>query len=146
MLGNLIEGTTKGVEAWGGYQATKTWRLSGGAVYLDQDLQRKPGSLDVTGPSALGNDPAYQWQLRSTTNLTDRHEFDVIVRGVGALPNPVVPAYTAVDARLGWRAQRNMELSLTLQNLVDERHPEFGSAATRSEYGRGLFLKLVWRM
>ena len=68
------------------------------------------------------------------------------MRGVGALPSPAVPAYTAVDARLGWRARRDVELSLTLRNLLDERHPEFGSAATRSEYERGLFLKLLWRM
>ncbi len=146
VLGNLIEGTTKGVETWGSYQVTRIWRLTGGAVYLDQDLERKPGSLDPTGPSGLGNDPSYQWQLRSAMNLTDRHEFDVIVRGVGKLPSPAVPAYTAVDVRLGWRATRDMELSLTLQNLFDEKHPEFGTAATRSEFERGLFLKLMWRL
>lgn len=146
VLSNLIEGTTKGVEAWGSYQVTRMWRLSGGTVFLDQDLERKPGSLDPTGPSALGNDPAYQWQLRSAMNLTDRHEFDIMVRGVGALPSPAVPSYTAVDARLGWRATRDMELSLTLQNLFDDKHPEFGPAATRSEYERGLFLKLLWRL
>lgn len=146
VLGNLIEGTTKGIEAWGNYQATKTWRLSGGAVFLDQDLKRKPGSLDPTGPSALGNDPDYQWQLRSAMTLTDRHEFDIMVRGVGALPSPAVPAYTAVDARLGWRASRDVELSLTLQNLFDRAHAEFGAAPGRSEYGRGAFLKLLWRM
>lgn len=146
VLGNLIEGTTTGVEAWAGYQATKSWRLSGGAVLLDQDLERKPSSLDPTGPSALGNDPAYQWQLRSAVNLTDRHEFDVIVRGVGKLPSPSVPAYTAVDARFGWRLSRDVELSLTLQNLFDAAHPEFGAAATRSEFERSLFLKLLWKM
>lgn len=145
VLGNLIEGTTKGIEAWGTYQAAKSWRLSGGAVLLDQDLERKPGSLDPTGPSALGNDPAYQWQLRSAVNLTEKHEFDLLVRGVGDLPSPGVPAYTAVDARLGWQASRSMELSLTLQNLFDPGHPEFGSLATRGEYGRGVFLKALWR-
>jgi iron complex outermembrane receptor protein len=149
VLGNLIEGTTKGVETWGSYQVTRKWRLTGGAVYLDQDLERKPGSLDPTGPSGLGNDPSYQWQLRSAMNLTDRHEFDIIVRGVGALPSPAVPSYTAVDARLGWRATRDIELSLTLQNLFDDKHPEFGSATgptVRSEYERGVFLKLLWRL
>jgi len=146
VLGNLMEGTTKGVEAWGSYQVTRMWRLSGGTVLLDQNLQRKPGSLDPTGPSALGNDPAYQWQLRSAMNLTDRHEFDIIVRGVAELPSPQVPAYTAVDARLGWRATRDIELSVTLQNLFDDKHPEFGAPATRSEFERGLFLKLLWRL
>jgi len=146
VFANLMEGTTKGVEAWGSYQVTGMWRLSGGIVLLDQDLERKPGSLDPTGPSALGNDPAYQWRLRSAMNLTDRHQFDIIVRGVGALPSPAVPAYTAVDARLGWRPSREMEFSLTLQNLFDRAHPEFGAAPGRSEYERGVFLKLLWRM
>lgn len=146
VLGNLIEGTTKGVEAWGSYQATRSWRLSSGVVYLDQDLERKPGSADTLGLPALGNDPSHQWLLRSSHNLTDTHDLDVMVRRVGALPNPAVPAYTAVDARLGWRLSRDVELSLTLNNLFDDAHPEFGAAAARSEYERSLFLKLSWRL
>jgi iron complex outermembrane receptor protein len=94
----------------------------------------------------LANDPHHQWMLRSSFNLTPRHEFDVMVRRVGALPNPSVPAYTAVDARLGWRVSRAAELSLTLQNILDSAHPEFSAAPGRSEYVRGAFLKLLWRM
>jgi len=48
--------------------------------------------------------------------------------------------------RLGWRPIRDVELSLTLQNLFDPGHPEFGAPATRSEYQRGAFLKLSWRI
>ncbi len=149
VIANGVEGTTKGIEAWGAWQATKPWRLSAGGMYLDKDLKSKPGSLDPTGPDAQGNDPEYQWQLRSSLNLTDRHDFDVIVRNVGSLPNPVVPAYVAVDVRLGWRPIRDVELSLTLQNLFDAEHPEFGSATgtnPRSELERGAFLKLLWRL
>lgn len=146
VLANKIEGTTDGVEAWAAYQATRAWRLTGGLMLLKQHLHRKPDSLDPTGPSALGNDPDHQWMLRSAYDLTDRHEFDVIVRHVGALPSPSVPAYTAVDARFGWRLAHGVELSLTLQNLFDPGHPEFGSLATRSEFERSLFLKLLWRM
>jgi iron complex outermembrane receptor protein len=83
--------------------------------------------------------------LRSSYNITDRHEFDLTVRHVGALPQPAVPAYTAVDARLGWR-EANLEVSLTAQNLFDRGHPEFGAAPGRSEYGRGVLLKVLWRM
>jgi iron complex outermembrane recepter protein len=146
VIANGVEGTTKGIEAWGAWQATKSWRLSAGGMYLDKDLKSKPGSLDPTGPSAQGNDPEYQWQLRSSLNLTDRHEFDVIVRNVGSLPNPAVPAYVAVDAWLGWRVSRSVELSLTLQNIFDSEHPEFGAPATRSVFERGAFLKLLWRL
>lgn len=145
-LDNKIEGSTYGVEAWGNYRVTGNWRLTGGAVLLRQDLRLKPGSMDVvTGIGALGNDPKHQWMLRSAFEITPRHEFDVIVRRIGALPNPAVPAYTAVDARLGWHVRRDLELSLTFNNLLDSAHPEFGTPATRSEFERSVFLKAAWR-
>jgi iron complex outermembrane receptor protein len=143
---NMIDGTTNGVEAWGNFQATRAWRLSAGLVELRQNLRVKPGSLDPTGPSALGNDPKHQWQLRSTLNLSDRHDLDVAVRHVSALPNPVVPAYTAVDVRFGWQLDRKTELSLTVQILFDPKHVEFGAPATASEIERSVYLKLLWRM
>lgn len=147
VLDNKIEGSTHGVEAWGNYRVTSSWRLSGGLVLLRQDLRLKPDSRDfVTGISALGNDPNHQWMLRSALDLTPRHELDVIVRHIGALPNPTVPDYTAVDARLGWRARRDLELSLTVQNLFDSKHPEFGSPVTRSEFERSIFVKMLWRL
>ncbi len=143
---NKMEGTANGIEAWATLQATRAWRLSGGFTTLHKHLRIKPGSADPVGPSALGNDPDQQWMLRSAFNFTDRHEFDVMVRRVGSLPQPAVPAYTAVDARFGWRASRNVEVSLTLQNLLDREHAEFGAAPGRSEYQRGVFLKLLWQM
>jgi iron complex outermembrane recepter protein len=146
VIANGVEGTTKGIEAWSAWQATKSWRLSAGGMYLDKDLKSKPGSLDPTGPGMQGNDPEYQWQLRSGLNVTQSLDFDVMVRNVGSLPDPVVPAYVAVDVWLGWRASRGVEFSLTLQNLFDDPHPEFGPAATRSVFGRSAFLKLLWRL
>jgi len=83
--------------------------------------------------------------LRSLLNLTDRHEFDLTVRHVSALPNPVVPAYTAVDARFGWRVRGDLELSLIGQNLFDPGHIEFGAPPGASEIPRTVFLKAVWR-
>jgi iron complex outermembrane receptor protein len=52
-----------------------------------------------------------------------------------------VPEYTAVDARLGWRASRALELSLLVQNLTDKRHPEWGVAPGRPEFERSVFIK-----
>jgi len=146
VIANEMSGTGNGVEAWGDYQATRTWRLSAGLLELRQELGLDPGSHDFTGPSAEGNDPKYQWTLRSSINITDTQEFDLSVRRVGALPDPAVPAYTALDARFGWQVQHNVELSLTGQNLLGPQHIEFGAPATASEIGRSLFLKLLWRM
>lgn len=77
--------------------------------------------------------------------MTPRHELDFLVRYVDALPSPSVPSYTAVDARLGWNASKELQLSLSLQDLFDPGHAEWGTAASRAEYGRGLFMKVLWR-
>jgi iron complex outermembrane receptor protein len=146
VIDNRIEGTTHGVEAWTTYRLSRNVRLSGGLLLLKEDLKLKADSRDPTGVSALGNDPGHQWLLRAAVDLSPRHDLDVIVRHVGALPNPAVPSYTAVDARLGWRVGPDFEASLTFQNLFDPSHPEFGAPATRSEYERAFFVKLQWRL
>lgn len=145
VIDNRIEGTVSGIEAWGHWQATSNWRLSAGVNAMHKDFHLRPESNDPVGPGNLGNDPEYQWQLRSSLDLTEQHEFNVQVRRVGALPTPAVPAYTAVDARYGWRVDKRLELSVTAQNLFDPSHPEFGTLASRSEFQRGVFVKLLWR-
>jgi iron complex outermembrane recepter protein len=142
---NLIEGTTTGIETWGTFQAARDWRLMAGFSWLEKDLKLKSGSLDPVGPSALGNDPDTQWMVRSLWNVTPEHEIDLSVRHVAGLPDPTVPAYTAVDLRLGWRPNKTAEFSLLLQNLFDPEHPEFDPAATRSEYGRSAYLRVTLR-
>lgn len=143
---NEIEGTTQGVEAWASYDATRTWRLSGGVTVLRKDLRVKPGSPDPVGPSALGNDPEQQWLLRSAYNFSDRHEFDLMLRHIGSLPQPAVPAYTVVDARWAWRPDHAYELSVNVRNLFDRDHAEFGRAPVRSEFGREVLLKVLYRL
>jgi iron complex outermembrane recepter protein len=143
VLGNKMEGQTSGLETWGTYQAAKGWRLLAGAVFFHERLRPKSDSGD-TNTAAAGNDPANQWQLRSSHDLSSRSEFDLTLRHVAALPNPSVPAYTEVDVRYGWRPRTDMELSLAVENLLDRRHPEFGAQGTRSEIGRGAFARLRW--
>src|ERR1044072_9031298 len=113
----MMEGDVNGVGGWASNQALANWRLSAGLVELREKIDLKPASLDPTGQSALGNDPAYQWQLRSEYDITDTHCLDMMARHIGAVPDPVVPAYTGVGASWGWQINKNMELSLTAQNL-----------------------------
>ena len=143
VLGNKMEGTGDGLEAWGSYQAAKNWRLSAGAFFLRQRLRPKPDSGDPN-VSAAGNDPAHQWLLRSSFDLPGSTELDIRVRRVGALPNPSVPAYTAADIRIAWRVLRELELAVVGQNLFASSHVEFGNPATASEMARGAFAKLKW--
>jgi len=143
---NMIEGRVYGVEGWANWQAAETWRLSAGFTTLRKHLRLKPGSTDPDGPSELGNDPDYQWVLRSSHNLAPRQELDIMLRRVDELPDPRVPAYLAVDVRYGWRIRRDLEVSLVAQNLFDPSHPESGDAPGRSEFARGAYLKLRWTL
>jgi iron complex outermembrane receptor protein len=142
---NLADGLTRGIEAWATWQAADAWRLSAGGVVQRVGTTLQPGSHDQTGTTGLfTSDPTHYVQLRSSYDVGAGQEFDVTVRRVGALPRPAVPAYTAVDARWGWRIRPGVELSVIGQNLLDPRHAEFGSPATRSEYERTVAVRVVW--
>jgi iron complex outermembrane recepter protein len=144
---NGAEGSTHGIEMWGSWQAAQRWRLSGGLVAQRQDLHVKPGVIDTGAGSALANnDASNYWMLRSSHDLDGNKELDLSLRHVGALRSPVVPAYTSLDLRLGWKVTPALELSVVGQNLLDAAHGEFGAAATRSEFERGVFVKAVWRI
>lgn len=144
VLDNKMKGETYGVEMWGNYLVLDWWRLSTGYNYLHKNLQFKPGSGDTTGVQAAGNDPEHQFSARSAMNLPYNLEFDVTVRWIDHLPAPNVPSYVGLDARLGWHVRNNVELSLAGFNLLDRRHPEFGTAPGRSEIGRNVYLRLLW--
>jgi iron complex outermembrane receptor protein len=145
LFGNGMEGRATGIEMWGTYQAAPAWRLSGGFTALRETLWLKPGSDDVDGPNAAGFDPSNTWQLRSSWSIGDRHDFDLGVRHVAALDRNDIPAYTALDARFGWRLAGAVELSIAGTNLLG-RHSEYGALATRSEFGPEVWVSLLWKM
>jgi iron complex outermembrane recepter protein len=143
---NQIQGQAYGVEAWAAWQVARGWRLSGGFFTLRKNLELEPGSTDPVGVNNpnLANDPEYQWTARSSHDLGARQELEIAVRHVGKLSTPVVPAYTALDLRWGWKVSRDLQLSVTVQNAADPSHPEFGAAPARSEIARGFLVAAKW--
>ncbi|HEX9460628.1 MAG TPA: TonB-dependent receptor, partial [Thermoanaerobaculia bacterium] len=145
-LANGMEGTTTGVEMWGSHQATHRWRLAAGFNALTEHFRLKPGSKDTATLAAQRDrDPQRSWRLRSSLDLPWQSEFDVTARRVSARSDPAVPAYSAIDLRYGWKPLPGMELSLTGTNLFGKGHGEFNDIATRTEIGRGVFIKFVSR-
>jgi iron complex outermembrane receptor protein len=144
VIGNKMEGTSSGLEAWGVAQVTNSWRLSAGGTLLDMNLRLKADSTDPTGVRTAGNDPEQQWILRSSLDLPGQMQLDASVRNVGELPDPHVPAYTAVDVRLGWRPNERLELSLSGQNIFDSRHVEFGNELSASQIERAFQVGVRW--
>jgi len=143
VLANMMEGDASGIETWGNYRIGDAWRLTAGYSYLVKDLRFKPGSGD-TNTARAGNDPVHQFSIRSTMSFRNRTEFDVGLRSIGALPDPDVPTYVALDARLGWLVGKDFEVSLAGFNLFDKRHPESGALPARSEIGRNIYARILW--
>ena len=145
-FGNGMQGTVRGLEMWGSYQALPIWRLRAGFTRLLQKFELKPGSTDTGSVAAAkGSNPSGQWMLRSSLDLPHQMEFDVTARYVGELPLPNVPSYLAMDMRWGWQPRRDVEFSITGQNLLGPPHGEFTAVATRTAFSRALFAELLLR-
>jgi iron complex outermembrane receptor protein len=146
-FGNSFRGHLNGFEGWGRWRVNDHWRLQAG--YVHQKLRLAPRAGAVTAPAGiaqLGNDPRTRAQLGVAWDFAANMELDLHARYVGALPSPAVPSYTAIDLRWGWRLRPDLELSVTLRNLTDRRHAEWGAAANRAEIERALLFKAVWRL
>ncbi|HSW04498.1 TonB-dependent receptor plug domain-containing protein [Aquabacterium sp.] len=143
-FGNNMAGVLRGIELWGTWQVAPTWRLQASLNRLWQDLQVAPGSFDVNAPrNTESTSPARRSHLSAAWDLGPASELDVSVRYVSKLPFPLVPSYTALDLRWGWRLSPAAEFSLAVRNLDGGGHGEFTAVATRSELDRAVLAKLV---
>ncbi|MDP2054844.1 MAG: TonB-dependent receptor, partial [Acidobacteriota bacterium] len=146
-LANTLIGKGRGVETSATVQPGLGWRVQASYTWLDTDITRAEGSRDVTGGASEANDPGYLVTLRAGVSLPRNVEADLWWRAVGALPDPAVPAYAELNARLGWRPNDRIELALVGQDLLHARHPEFGAAVPqRVEFERSVRATLSVRL
>jgi iron complex outermembrane receptor protein len=143
---NQIQGPARGVEAWSNWEVTPDWQLAAGVSTLRKQLRFTSGATDATSIPNLGNDPNHQWNLRSSWNLGRGAELDLMVRRVGSLPVPAVPAYTALDARLAVQVHPSVRVALLGRNLLDRRHVEFEPLASASQLERRWWLQVNWQL
>jgi iron complex outermembrane receptor protein len=144
-IGNGMEGETRGVEAWGSYQATPIWRLSAGLTMMHEEFSIKPGEVDVLNRSLNGNwDPRRMARLRSSLTLGEGRDLDLTWRYVAPLRFTQVAGYTALDVNFNWRLKAGLELTLGASNALDRQHEEFGGA-TRLSLGRGAYARVISR-
>ncbi|HEY7978029.1 MAG TPA: TonB-dependent receptor [Rhizomicrobium sp.] len=140
--GNGMKGRVYGIEGWATYEAADWWKLSAGANIQSESFKFKPGASGLLGLSQQGNDPHHQASLRSSMNLSDSVTFDADFRYVGRLPDPHVPSYVELNARLGWMITEKIELSLSGFNLLHDHHLEF---APGDEIKRSFFVDTRWK-
>ena len=139
--GNLLEGHTYGVEAWGEYQVAGWWRLSGAVNYLDEKFKFTADTFHVLGVSQTANDPKYQASVKSSMDLGPV-TLDGALRYVSALPEPRLPAYAELDGRLGWNITPRVMLALIGRNLLHAEHREYTDGA---RIQRSVSIGVQWR-
>ena len=143
--GNLMEGDTYGVEAWGNYRMTDWWQLAAGFNVQHESLRFKSGSSQLGGIQLAGDDPRHQASLRSTVSLADDVTWEADLRYVGKLPSPAVPSYAELNSRLAWKVSPSLDISLSGFNLLHARHSEFIAPPLIDEVERSFYLETRWR-
>ncbi len=144
-LTNGPSGETYGVELTGNYSVSEHWRL-----YTQYTLFQMHLRLDPQQTTEQGNDPCNQVYLRSTWDLRDDLEFDLMARYVDRLATLAIPSYITMDLRVAWRPRKQLELAVVGQNLLQDHHWEFGGNSANSpvygsEVPRGVYGTLTWR-
>ena len=145
-IANTLDGRSSGLELSASLQPHPRWRIRNSYTYLDTEIRPRAGSRDVSGGVNEANDPHHLWTLLNAIDLPRSVEIDGWLRYVSALPNPSVPAYAELNARLGWHPNSGIEVALVGQDLLHAQHPESGTAVPRRiEFERSVRLQLILR-
>lgn len=151
-LDNQMSGESYGLELAANLEVSAIWRIKASHTWLKVNLEADSSSSDTMSTESTDITPEHQTQLRSQLDLPYDFEFDTSIYYVDKIPNSEIDGYTRLDMRLGWNPDQKMELSLSLQNLLDDEHPEFiefsgfsgpvGLKSTQVEHSALLQLKL----
>jgi iron complex outermembrane recepter protein len=140
-LDNNMKGDATGGTVVANWQPVGRLRLEFQYSYLDLDLELRPGSTDGSSTAIAGNSPEHQAALHSWLELP--HDVDVYagVRYVDELPSLGVRDRTALDLSVGWQPVESLRLSLTVRNLNDDTHLQFGGG---NLIERSAWLSALW--
>ena len=129
-----MHGETHGFEIASNLNVTEKWRLIPSYSWLRLAMHLDPGSVDPSSERLVeGSSPRHQFQFRSNLDISRKLQFDAAAYYTGVLPGIAIPAYTRLDARLGYRPAPAFEISLSGQNLQGAGMPSFSPPALTPE-------------
>jgi iron complex outermembrane receptor protein len=148
--GNYRQVTTYGSEISLNYRINTDWRLQASysniffVTNYDHTINWFRDPL-----TERNSDPQQTMSVRSQFDVTNEVEFDIWGRYVDQLTvnTGKIPGYFALDLRMGWHPIKDLELSLSGQNLLDNQHPEFLDKVyipTASQIQRSYFAQITW--
>lgn len=128
---NQVEADAWGLEAAFDFDPRHDWRLRTSYSFFEMDFEAEAGSFENVGDFVDTKDelvPRHRIALRSYYDLGEDWELDTGVYWTDEHSSWFFenPAYWRLDARLGWRPNERLELSLGVQNAQRREHPEAG--------------------
>jgi iron complex outermembrane receptor protein len=147
---NNLHGTTHGGEFAIRWEATSTLKLEGSVSAVRTNIRQYVPSIpdDPSRMAIEGGTPHQEYKLRALWDFQPNWSFDVGLRHVDRLPGPALPAYTGLDARLGWRPNPGWEIDVVGRDLLDRSHGEFSKhfiGAEVRETARSIFLRVTFQ-
>jgi len=146
-LENNLHGYAHGAEFLLTNAVTPTWNFALGYSFLQATTIDDEG-LRSSAETGRITSPRHQLQLRSSLQLPRQIELDSSAYYVGRIGSDV-RAFLRLDAQLSWHPTTRWELSISGQNLLQERHSEFAGVAGQSELvtpvQRTVNGKVAWR-
>lgn len=152
---NAGRGHSAGFETVVRWQPSPSWSLTGIYSHFGQQIRLEPSADRLrTSIVELGQTPRHQGSLRWSWDPTSRWRLDAGLYYTGrrqALPVawtqfPPLPGHWRADLRASWSPRGDLELSLTGQNLLDDRRPEFNAEVwlRRHEVRRSFHGQMRW--
>lgn len=145
VIGNGQDGESFGAELTADYRVTPRWRIRAGYGEMRIHIWPNAGSTDTSRGAAESRSPDRQLLLRSSMDLASRLRLDGGFRYIAEIANQQLPAYAELNVRLTWQPTAALDLSIVGQNLLHERHAEFGTPTARREIERGVYGMAQWR-
>jgi iron complex outermembrane receptor protein len=142
---NSANAKTHGAELAIDWIANEHVQLQAAASWLDLVGS---DSASATSVNFGGVDAEHSYWARARVDLLPQLDLDFVWRYVDELSAFGIPSYTSLDARLGWHVTQNMELSIAMENLLNDRHVEFFNEETfvsGSVIGRSFLARISWR-
>lgn len=151
---NEDRGETWGFELSVNYQPFDWWRLNLGYDFIQENIyvENSAHLSDLDGGYENTADPENQVFLRSSMDLPYHLQLDANGRWIDSAQFlngsavATVPDYFELDLSLGWHITKNLEASITGQNLLRAQHIEApaSSAAAQEDIVRSVYGKLSW--